>query len=327
MPTFNAAAYVRTAVESALAQTLKSIEVVVVDDCSTDATMVALAALQRTDPRLRVDRLVTNSGPGAARNHALRLARGRFAAVLDSDDLMAPDRLERLVAVAEHRHADIVADNPVLFDSADTPSASFFLNPETPPGWISAENYLARTVIYEGDADLGYLKPLFRLTSLRASGIDYDEKLRIAEDDNLIVRLLLAGQRYWLEPSPGYGYRRHSGSTSHRLTVANCAAMVAANAGLVAAADRGLPASVREGLARRQRALEAALGFEKLVAALKAGDLRQAVAVAADCPSCLPLLRMPIAARLGRLSGRANRPPEIDPAARAALARISGSMS
>jgi succinoglycan biosynthesis protein ExoO len=324
MPTFNAAAYVRTAVESALAQTLKSIEVVVVDDCSTDATMVALEALQRTDPRLRVDRLVTNSGPGAARNHALRLARGRFAAVLDSDDLMAPHRLQRLVAIAEQQQADIIADNLVLFDGAGTPTASFFLNPDTPPGWLSVEAYLARTVIYEGDADLGYLKPLFRLASLRASGIGYDEKLRIAEDDNLIVRLLLAGQRYWLEPSPGYGYRRHSGSTSHRLTVANCAAMADANAGLVAA---GLPDSVRQGLARRQRALEAALGFEKLVAALKAGDLRRAVSVAAACPSCLPLLRMPIAARLGRLSGRADRPPVVDPAASAALARISGSLT
>jgi succinoglycan biosynthesis protein ExoO len=326
MPTFNAAAYVRSAVESALAQTLKSIEVVVVDDCSSDATMGMLQALQRQDARLRVDRLATNSGPGAARNQALRQARGRFAAVLDSDDLMAPDRLERLVTIAEQQDADIVADNPVLFDSADNPSASFFLDPKTPPGWLSAETYLARTVIYEGDADLGYLKPLFRLASLRASGIGYDETLRIAEDDNLIVRLLLAGRRYWLDPSPGYGYRRHSGSTSHRLTVANCAAMVQANAGLVAAAA-GLPASVRDGLARRQRALETALAFEKLVAALKAGDLRRALSVAADCPSCLPLLRMPIAARLGRLGGRADRSATIDPAAGAALARISGSMS
>jgi succinoglycan biosynthesis protein ExoO len=324
MPTFNAAGYVATAVRSALVQTLAAIEVVVVDDCSTDATMTKLKELQAADPRVRVNRMARNSGPGAARNLALALARGRFAAILDSDDLMAPDRLEKLVAVAERENADIVADNLVSFDSGCPASASFFLDPLAVAGWISAEHYLARTVIYESPANLGYLKPMFRLTSLRASGVGYDEKLRIAEDDNLIVRLLLAGHRYWLEPSPGYAYRRHVGSTSHRLTLANCSTMVAANAALAAAVDPALQASFHRALAKRQRALVAALGFERLIAAIKAGQPMQAVLAAASCPACLPLLHMPIAARFARLGGRRDSAKSADPEAVAALARITG---
>jgi succinoglycan biosynthesis protein ExoO len=323
VPTFNAVRHVEAAVQSALKQSLSAIEVVIVDDCSTDETMAMLAALRQADTRVRIDRLPQNSGPGAARNRALALAQGRYAAILDSDDMIAPDRLARMVAVAEREGADIVADNLVLFDSDDLATAAFFLDPRTPPGWISREQYLGRTIIHQRGADLGYLKPLLRLEALRGAGIGYDEQLRIAEDDNLIVRLLLAGKRYWLEPEAGYAYRRHAASTSHRLSVASCEAMVAANAAVAAGAAADLPVSVRRALARRQQALVAALGFERLVAALKGGKPFDAAAVAVSCPACLPLLRMPIAARLRRLTGGSGEVRR-DEGAIAALARIIG---
>jgi len=324
IPTFNAAHYVAASVQSALAQSLADVEVILVDDCSTDGTMTILQALEKDDPRVRIDRLAHNSGPGAARNHAIAMAQGRYVAILDSDDLMAPERLARMVAAAERENADIVVDNLVVFEGDAAESAAFFLAADIRPGWISPEFYLEHTIIYQGGADLGYLKPLFRIEALRASGIGYDEKLRIAEDDNLIVRLLLAGKRYWLAPSPGYAYRRHAGSISHRLTVETCQAMAQANASILAGADAGVPETVRQALARRQRALDAALGFERLVAALKARKPLDAAAVALSCPACLPLLRMPIGARLARLSGRTAAARRADPAAVAALRRITG---
>jgi succinoglycan biosynthesis protein ExoO len=268
--------------------------------------------------------LPRNSGPGAARNRAIALARGQFVAILDSDDLMAPDRLARLVAVAERESADIVADNLVLFDSDDRTAAGFFLDPATQPGWISTEHYLGQTIIYKPGADYGYLKPMFRREALLSSGIGYDEQLRIAEDDNLIVRLLLAGLRYWLEPSPGYAYRRHVGSTSHRLTVATCGAMVAANSEIIAAAGQHSAESVRLALARRQRALVKALAFEHLRAALNEGRIAEALGIAVSSPSCLPLLRMPIAARLAVRFGRQAEAQPKNPAAIQALRHIMG---
>lgn len=327
IPTFNAQRYVAAAVRSALAQSLQQIEVVLVDDCSTDDTMAILGDLEAADPRVRVHRLARNGGPGAARNHAIAAARGRFAAILDSDDLMAADRLARLVAIAEREGADIVADNLVLFDSDDRTGAGFFLDGATRPGWITAEHYLAETVIYKSGADFGYLKPLFRLEPLRASGIGYNERLRIAEDDNLVVRLLLAGLRYWLEPSAGYAYRRHAGSISHRLTVATAEAMAAANAAILATADRDLPMGVHRALLRRQQALATAVAFEHLRAALNARRIGEALGVAIASPSCLPLLRMPIAARLAERLGRPVEAQPKDPAAIAALDQIIGPAS
>jgi hypothetical protein len=92
MAAFNAARFVRAAVESLLAQTLEAIEVLVVDDASTDQTADILGSLK--DPRLAVLRSARNLGPFGAANRALERARGELVARLDCDDLCAPHRLE-----------------------------------------------------------------------------------------------------------------------------------------------------------------------------------------------------------------------------------------
>jgi succinoglycan biosynthesis protein ExoO len=282
--------------------------------------MAVAERLQAGDARVRVDRLARNGGPAAARNRALALARGHWLAVLDSDDVLAPSRLATLVASADAVGADIIADNLVVFGDGE---ARFLLDPATPAGWITPVDYLRRTVIYGASANLGYLKPMLRIDRLRAAGIGYDERLRIAEDDDLIVRALLAGRRYWFEPSPGYGYRRHAGSTSHRLSLANAEAMLAAGerheaAGVIASAE------VREALARRRTGLRMARAFAALVAALKARRPAAAAAIAIGDPAVVGLLHMPIGAALARLrpAWLPRRAPQRQPAAVAALAAL-----
>ena len=97
IPTYNRAQMAVEAVESVLAQTYRPIEVIVVDDGSTDDTAQRLAAF---GDRIRYMRQ-PNRGVGAARNHGLRLATGAYLAFLDSDDLWLPEKLERQVAVLE----------------------------------------------------------------------------------------------------------------------------------------------------------------------------------------------------------------------------------
>lgn len=92
MAVYNAAAYVREAIESVLAQTLRDFELVVVDDGSTDGSGKVIAELAEQDGRLLTHRQ-ENRGIGAASNEALWGARGEYVAILDSDDVMLPDRL------------------------------------------------------------------------------------------------------------------------------------------------------------------------------------------------------------------------------------------
>ena len=96
-PAYNAARYIGEAMASVQAQTLTNWEMVVADDGSSDETAAIVAAAGRRDPRIRLVRRDRNAGSGPARNAALAVARGRFIAFLDSDDLWLPDKLEHQV--------------------------------------------------------------------------------------------------------------------------------------------------------------------------------------------------------------------------------------
>ncbi|HSP43933.1 MAG TPA: glycosyltransferase family 2 protein [Luteolibacter sp.] len=96
VPAFNARLWIAATLESALSQTLKEIEVIVVDDGSTDDTAGVVESFSRIDPRVRLIR-TQNAGVGAARNTAIKASFGEFIAPLDADDLWDPPKLEKQV--------------------------------------------------------------------------------------------------------------------------------------------------------------------------------------------------------------------------------------
>jgi glycosyltransferase involved in cell wall biosynthesis len=99
IPTYNSAEFLHPAVESCLTQTYKDIEVVVVDDCSTDSTHDYLAWLEaQKHENVKIVRNPTNCGRSASRNIGNAAASGDILAVLDADDISAPRRAELTVA-------------------------------------------------------------------------------------------------------------------------------------------------------------------------------------------------------------------------------------
>lgn len=99
MPSYNTGGYIKKSVESVLAQTYENWELIIVDDCSTDNTDEVLAQL--SDPRIRYLKNEKNSGAAVSRNKALREAKGRWIAFLDSDDLWVPEKLEKQIQFME----------------------------------------------------------------------------------------------------------------------------------------------------------------------------------------------------------------------------------
>lgn len=93
MPVFNAANYVEEAVNSVLSQTYSNFELIIIDDGSTDKSWDILKKLARQDKRVRIYQNRINSGIGYTRKELAKLAKGKFAAIMDSDDIMFPDRL------------------------------------------------------------------------------------------------------------------------------------------------------------------------------------------------------------------------------------------
>lgn len=100
IPAYNAATHLPATLESVRGQTCQSFEIIVVNDGSRDDTRAVAEAAAVTDPRIRVVHQ-DNAGVGAARNTGLHLARGRYIAPLDADDLWSPRKLERQIARLE----------------------------------------------------------------------------------------------------------------------------------------------------------------------------------------------------------------------------------
>lgn len=99
MPSYNTAPYIRETIQSVLDQTYQNWELIIVDDCSTDNTDDVVASIK--DERIRYLKNEKNSGAAVSRNRALREAKGRWIAFLDSDDLWMPEKLEKQIAFME----------------------------------------------------------------------------------------------------------------------------------------------------------------------------------------------------------------------------------
>lgn len=101
MPSFNCGEYVEETIRSVQAQTYQNWEIIFMDDCSTDDTIRKVSAMRDKDSRIHLYQNIANLGAAVSRNNALREAKGRWIAFLDSDDLWEPEKLEKQVRFME----------------------------------------------------------------------------------------------------------------------------------------------------------------------------------------------------------------------------------
>jgi glycosyltransferase involved in cell wall biosynthesis len=195
-PVYNRAAYLAEALDSALAQAWDGLEVVVVDDGSTDATPDVLA---RYGDRIRTHRQ-PNAGQSAAWNRCLEMARGEYVAFLDSDDAWLPGKLARQVPLLDaDRGAALLYAGVVYVDGKGAPLPNARGAKRTPSGEVLrdllADNFMRTpTVIARREALLaaGGFRPEL------SHGNDWDMWLRIATRARVI-----------LDPVPSARYRLH----------------------------------------------------------------------------------------------------------------------
>lgn len=211
---YNAAPFLHRAVNSALQQTLPPLQVLVIDDCSTDGTADVGRRLAANDPRVRVLALDENGGPAKARNVGIDQAQGEWIAILDADDAFLPDRLERLQAIANTTKADVVADNFMWFDAAVGSAGPAGLSPSSVIELVDKYTFIALARPFAKEADLGLLKPMFRRDFLNEKRLRYPLYSRHGEDFLLLFDILLAGGRYALSRTPGYLYTSRSSGLS-----------------------------------------------------------------------------------------------------------------
>jgi succinoglycan biosynthesis protein ExoO len=215
VPTYSAETTLLRALRSALDQTMRDIEVIVVDDASTDSSWDIITTLLCEDPRLRAIRNKRNCGKPIGMNRAIALARGQWLAVLDADDWYHCDRLAKLVAVAQAHDADMAADNQFFYDVA----ADRIIGTAWPAGetdWeLTFDDFLIGSNAYR-TFNLGMLKPVLRMDFIRRTGLSYEERARHGQDFFYLLQFFLSGGKAAVTDAAYYYYTQPFGAISRQ---------------------------------------------------------------------------------------------------------------
>ncbi len=209
VPLFNTKAYVATCLRSIQAQTFPDIEIVCIDDGSTDGSHEVVLALQAADPRIRLLRHESNRGLGAARNTGVRAARGDYIASVDSDDFIDPAMLAVLHAAAIAGDFDVVASG--LREVNEQGETLRTIIP------------LDRTIIIEGChsdvfaiTDPSVCTKLWKRSVFTENDLYFDETT-FYEDLGWTYQALLKSRRIRILGQAFYNYLLRHGSTTHSI--------------------------------------------------------------------------------------------------------------
>ncbi|WP_448203854.1 glycosyltransferase family 2 protein [Azospirillum sp. sgz302134] len=269
MGAYNCERSVARALDSVLAQSFTSFEIIVVDDASTDATADVVGRFAERDRRITLLRNDVNRGPSAARTRAIAAARGRWIALLDSDDWYDADRLGTLVTWADRTGADLLIDNLLVHDEATGGTKTAYPPwPSSPFGPVPAKDVCAQDWPCTGTMGLGYAKPLIRRDFLLRTGLRYAADIRVGEDFDLYMRCIMQGARLFLIDEPHYHYVRRKGSLSKTHDRANFRDFAVVNRRLMEEAQRQGDHALVKALCRRQEHLDSHLSFMELREAL-----------------------------------------------------------
>lgn len=177
MPSYNTAEYISDSIRSVQAQTYDNWELIIVDDCSTDNSMEVISAFN--EPRIILLRNEKNSGAAISRNYALREAKGKWIAFLDSDDTWVPEKLEKQIRfMKEHNYAFTFTDYRICLNGSWMPYINTAPNVVTKRKMYNYCYFSTITVMYDRDV-IG----LIQIANLRKNN-DYAMWLQAIEKSN-----------------------------------------------------------------------------------------------------------------------------------------------
>lgn len=129
MPVYNSARFLRQAIESVLSQTYRNIELIMVDDCSTDESLQIMREYEAADERVCIIVNETNHGVARTRNRGIQAAKGEYIALLDSDDVWKDVKIERQIQLLVENNADIAYCSVDFIDEAGNKMGRSFIVP------------------------------------------------------------------------------------------------------------------------------------------------------------------------------------------------------
>lgn len=298
IPAYNIEGYIERAIQSALSQEGVTVEVIVVDDCSTDNTVAV--AKNISDPRLTVIVQGQNGGPSVARNKGFSIAKGEWISILDGDDVLSEGRLKRCLSRGRNTQSDCVVDNLLVVpDDGSSKFPMFNEKKFNKFSTLSLADFIKGNQSFLGGYTLGYLKPMFRADFLKKYNLSYSTEIRIGEDYLLMSEILACGARCSVEPSIGYLYTVRNTSISHRLDAQSVTRIEKADQYFLS--KYTIPPEAMAAQKRRNKRLREAFFFTELVSALKNRDAVKSLKIFISCPIAIIYLWRPVAAKIEKL--------------------------
>ena len=196
IPTYNRAAFIVEAIDSVLQQHFSRLEILVVDDGSTDRTVQVIKRLMHRHPEIVLLENKRRKGPSGARNTGILAARGEFVAFLDSDDIWLPRHLEKGVLFLEsHREATVLFGNFRVEDAIGCDARHDFFDRKRVLHQIKKDIVDADFAILRGNVFEALIQENFFhvgtaiIRSDVARSVLFDEDIRLSEDRDLAIRL------------------------------------------------------------------------------------------------------------------------------------------
>lgn len=198
VPVYNVENYLERCIDSLVSQTIEEIEIILVDDDSTDRSLELCRKAAEADARIKVLHKA-NEGAGMARNAALKIASGEYVGFVDSDDYVAPDMFESLLKKAERYGSDLVisgvlfVDGNMFSESGDTVRRDFFLE-DTQFETAEALRELRMGIVGAAPGDpedskygMSIWKDLFCMDVIRENNIKFQSEREMLSEDALFL--------------------------------------------------------------------------------------------------------------------------------------------
>ena len=202
---YNAERFLPRCLDSLLGQTLSDIQVICIDDASTDGSLRLLNDYALRDMRIDVLRLQDNCGPAHARNVGLTVAKGEVICMVDADDWLSPDALESLYNAFDTETDCVLFDLVSVYGNREE---HYDMPPFTA---LTGEEAFRLSLTWKIHGLYGVRADIHRR-------FPYDETCRLYSDDNTTRLHYLASRRVTL-CSGVYYYRQHAASTTHQVSV------------------------------------------------------------------------------------------------------------
>ncbi|MBQ7453890.1 MAG: glycosyltransferase family 2 protein [Selenomonadaceae bacterium] len=227
IPMYNSQRYIRSCVESVLNQTFRALEVICVDDCSTDETVKIVAEMAQKDNRIRLIRHAKNSGGASQpRNTGMRMSRGKYIGFLDSDDMYTPTAVAELVSIAEKFQADVVHTEQVYFPENQvidvTPETKFTTFSKEKGGFckeptLETDNLPQRVQMFCQGRLFGWVhNKIYRRDFIMEKNLRFDDLLT-SEDIVFYFKVICTAPRIVRVPNIMYIYRHNPNSITRKM--------------------------------------------------------------------------------------------------------------